>query len=610
MSPYNKIILTSALGIAASLCIIFGFVRFSKHENLRINYQRYERQMPALVRAIDNALSSRVDRARAAALQIAEGKCITPTTGDAWSAVSCYTADGKMICSTSPDASKRAGISGKHWFTEYRKHSTSRGFVAMDAAENSIVVVIPMSNTTTVFDLPMRAMFGDFKKSTYFSSVALTLRGFVFVDKTIPAHEGMNEALTAALADESFAVPSNKPRVISGKNDGLMKDVALIGLSSMHYPAVSVYIAVKRISSLMYVLFAVLVLLFVPLLFFMFIFITYLLKLKNYKESESLLSDEPLPEHMAAVEPSMQLFSAPDDDTQYLKQMQSMNRTIEESREITADIQPDTPPAKTAYVVDGDELQQREDEYFSSDDAFNLNELSHDFLDTAASESTDTDMRPSAVPAEDAADAASGPDENVPSMPLHERLPREALTPPEPEDEPNEVPRVPDAFYDKEPAQQREDLTGLIADVAGVDANADALWKKTVRGFGVKHFTNAAFGDMFDMLKNEHGVVASKCLFLARNDTGAFAVTDAYDVSDDTRAHFTIGERETLYTGMLAKKKALYIKSRPFNYRALAAKVGESDRADVKRILFIPVLDDAQEITGFFVIMNVAAYKE
>ncbi|MEK6794497.1 MAG: hypothetical protein AABZ39_06955 [Spirochaetota bacterium] len=643
MPQYYRVLLLSALGIVANLLIILGFVLFFKHEGLRINYARYNRHMVPLANAVDAVIDAKERKARAvfsraelpgAIEAFSRGGAAARKIKSAamneigFTAISFFDARGALLYSTAPDIEKGRGIGLKSWYGAFDRHVKESGFVAIDAEEHAIKIAYPAVSDgrrtgSVVFDVPKRAVFGDPSKSVYFRSVEFTPAGVLLVLKNAPVSIEDVPLLTRALTTD--AVQSERPKLLPAFRERALMNSAVIAVASRTYPSVSIMIAVKRILPLTYALFIVLVLLFVPLIFFFFTLVSHLMRLGDYKAQEESAFTTDVD---TAEEPIDVSFTAHPVEDSYQAQMRSLPDTIAVNR------MRDTDEEKAPAI--------KESDYFSSDKAFTLETMDRDFL--VPDLPTDVEVARVEIPDEvaDAADVRREPPTLEPEYPsvipefaidddvigekpsddvvvdISDRLPEGALDE-LPADEPAEIIKVPDDYFGKEPTTAREGLSDLISDVNGRDAGEEdgavehvphhddeGAWRTVIDDFAARTLVSVSLMDIMESLERELSVSAKKCLMLEKTEAGMFTVTEAFDIEEATRTGFTIDPEGAFYQSMLSKKKTVYIKSNPFSYEGLAATIGERDKADTERMLFMPVFDDGGDIKGFFVLMNAA----
>lgn len=184
-----------------------------------------------------------------------------------------------------------------------------------------------------------------------------------------------------------------------------------------------------------------------------------------------------------------------------------------------------------------------------------------------------------------------------------EREERETL-----EEELDEVPHIPEEYYDKEPLAKNKSLTELIDSVTEEEDDSETRWRTLIHTIAGTLFIKEDFPSMLTKIENTCGVRVKKALFAEYfSSEQAFKPNGYVNMSEDTRLNFEITLDEKIYDKILSKKKVLYIKSHPFQYKSFAKTISDEDKSGIKRMLFIPVFDGHEGIEAFFIIFSVSA---
>lgn len=227
------------------------------------------------------------------------------------------------------------------------------------------------------------------------------------------------------------------------------------------------------------------------------------------------------------------------------------------------------------YMADGaelDEMISKENEYFSSDKAFNVSD--DDFLNILNKEEKDdekitfdTDIVESMIENMNA---------SIDSTEDYEI---------------NEVPVIPDDYYKNE----------------GLGKN-DLIWNGFLLDIITFNFKDKSLNEMIDKVKEELNISILKCAYLKYNEKElSYSVENALDIDDKTEKILKIDTREPLFTKLLSKGKPLYIDD-PFASEVIADKFSENQYDDIKRMVFIP-LKNENDIEAFLLVMKINEFN-
>ena len=217
-----------------------------------------------------------------------------------------------------------------------------------------------------------------------------------------------------------------------------------------------------------------------------------------------------------------------------------------------------------------EEITRKEDEYFSSSDAFNFS-LNKDFLigDEIDLDSITGDYEGEIVKKADETDTFDKED-----------LIDEELYNPE------EVPKVPDSYYKEAEDKVRENMT--------------AYWKNILKSIRGKKFVNKNMSEILDWIKEESGLDITNCAMLNKGEDGIYRVAESQNLSEETKELLKIDENEGLFKKILSNNRTLYV-SDPFSSDSLKDKFDIKDRENIYHMIFIPIQNEEGELKSFFI---------
>ena len=217
-----------------------------------------------------------------------------------------------------------------------------------------------------------------------------------------------------------------------------------------------------------------------------------------------------------------------------------------------------------------EEITRKEDEYFSSSDAFNFS-LNKDFLigDEIDLDSITGDYEGEIVKKADEADTFD-----------KENLIDEELYNPE------EVPKVPDSYYKEAEDKVRENMT--------------AYWKNILKSIRGKKFVNKNMSEILDWIKEESGLDITNCAMLNKGEDEIYRVSESQNLSEETKELLKIDENEGLFKKILSNNRTLYV-SDPFSSDSLKDKFDIKDRENIYHMIFIPIQNEEGELKSFFI---------
>ena len=220
-------------------------------------------------------------------------------------------------------------------------------------------------------------------------------------------------------------------------------------------------------------------------------------------------------------------------------------------------------------IID-EEIMRKEDEYFSSSDAFNIS-LNKDFLlgDEIDLDSITDDYEGEIVKKADESDTFDKED-----------LIDEELYNPE------EVPKVPDVYYKDAEEKVRENMT--------------AYWKNILKSIRGKKFVSKNMSEILDWIKEESGLDITNCAMLNKDKDGIYRVAESQNLSEETKELLKIDENEGLFKKILSNNRTLYV-SDPFSSDSLKDKFDIKDRENIYHMIFIPIQNEEGELKSFFI---------
>lgn len=217
-----------------------------------------------------------------------------------------------------------------------------------------------------------------------------------------------------------------------------------------------------------------------------------------------------------------------------------------------------------------EEIMRKEEEYFSSSEAFNIS-LNKDFLlgDEIDLNAVSDDYEGELIKKADENDTFDTED-----------LKDEELYNPE------EVPKVPDYYYKDAEEKVRENMT--------------TYWKNILKSIRGKKFVNKNMNEMIDWIKEESGLYIVHCAIIDRDDNGVYKVSESQNISDKTKELLKIDENEGLFKKILSNNKTLYV-SDPFSSDSLKDKFDIKDRENIYHMIFVPIQNEDGELKSFFI---------
>ena len=229
-----------------------------------------------------------------------------------------------------------------------------------------------------------------------------------------------------------------------------------------------------------------------------------------------------------------------------------------------------------------DEIAKKEEDYFSSSDAFNFS-LNKDFLlgDYDDEENNNDDQIASSHNfAEDYDDGeVIKPASEKDTFDTEDLIDKDLY-------DPEEVPRIPDDFYREAEEKVKENMT--------------AGWKNILKSIRGKKFVNKNMNDMLNWVKEQSGLDIKHAAMLTRQDDGVYKISESQNLSDDTKEKLNITEDEAIFKKILSHKKTLYV-SDPFSSDSLKNKFGSIDRENISHMIFVPVENDEGCLKSFFI---------
>ncbi len=226
-----------------------------------------------------------------------------------------------------------------------------------------------------------------------------------------------------------------------------------------------------------------------------------------------------------------------------------------------------------------EELMKKEDEYFSSSDAFNFS-LNKDFLlgDKLGDKEDLKDIDLDSITGDYEGEIVKKADESDTFD--KEDLKDEELYNPE------EVPKVPESYYKEAEEKVKENMT--------------AYWKNILKSIRGKKFVNKNMNEILDWIKEESGLDITNCAMLNKGEDGIYKVAESQNLSEETKESLKIDENEGLFKKILSNNRTLYV-SDPFSSDSLKEKFDIKDRENIYHMIFVPIQNEEGELKSFFI---------
>ena len=222
-----------------------------------------------------------------------------------------------------------------------------------------------------------------------------------------------------------------------------------------------------------------------------------------------------------------------------------------------------------------EEIMRKEDEYFSSSDAFNFS-LNKDFLLGDKEDLKEIDL-----------DSITGDykGEIIKKADESDTFDKEDL-----KDEelynPDEVPKVPESYYKEAEEKVKENMT--------------AYWKNILKSIRGKKFVNKNMSEILEWIKEESGLDITNCAMLNKDEDGIYKVAESQNLSEETKISLKIDENEGLFKKILSNNRTLYV-SDPFSSDSLKEKFNIKDRENIYHMIFVPIQNEEGELKSFFI---------
>lgn len=226
-----------------------------------------------------------------------------------------------------------------------------------------------------------------------------------------------------------------------------------------------------------------------------------------------------------------------------------------------------------------EELMKKEDEYFSSSDAFNFS-LNKDFLlgDKLGDKEDLKEIDLDSITGDYEGEIVKKADES-------DTFDKEDL-----KDEelynPDEVPKVPESYYKEAEEKVKENMT--------------AYWKNILKSIRGKKFVNKNMSEILDWIKEESGLDITNCAMLNKDEDGIYKVAESQNLSEETKTSLKIDENEGLFKKILSNNRTLYV-SDPFSSDSLKEKFDIKDRENIYHMIFVPIQNEEGELKSFFI---------
>lgn len=228
-------------------------------------------------------------------------------------------------------------------------------------------------------------------------------------------------------------------------------------------------------------------------------------------------------------------------------------------------------------IID-DEISKKEEDYFSSSDAFNFS-LNRDFI--LDDDYKDNNSSTSSY------NFLENYDNNEIIRPANEKdtFDTEDLIDKDLYD-PDEIPKIPDDYYKEAEKKVKENMT--------------SGWKNVLESIKGKKFINQNMDNMLDWIKEKSSLDIKHASILTRTDDGNYIVSESKNISDETKNKLKINENEALFKKILSHKKTLYV-SDPFSSDSLKNKFSNEDRKDILHMIFVPIENNNGVLKSFFI---------
>lgn len=226
-----------------------------------------------------------------------------------------------------------------------------------------------------------------------------------------------------------------------------------------------------------------------------------------------------------------------------------------------------------------EEIMRKEDEYFSSSDAFNFS-FNKDFLlgDKLGDKEDLKDIDLDSITEDYEGEIIKKADES-------DTFDKEDL-----KDEelynPDEVPKVPESYYKEAEEKVKENMT--------------AYWKNILKSIRGKKFVNKNMSEILDWIKEESGLDITNCAMLNKDEDGIYKVAESQNLSEETKISLKIDENEGLFKKILSNNRTLYV-SDPFSSDSLKEKFDIKDRENIYHMIFVPIQNEEGELKSFFI---------
>ena len=226
-----------------------------------------------------------------------------------------------------------------------------------------------------------------------------------------------------------------------------------------------------------------------------------------------------------------------------------------------------------------EEIMRKEDEYFSSSDAFNFS-LNKDFLlgDKLGDKEDLKEIDLDSITGDYEGEIIKKADES-------DTFDKEDL-----KDEelynPDEVPKVPESYYKEAEEKVKENMT--------------AYWKNILKSIRGKKFVNKNMNEILDWIKEESGLDITNCAMLNKDEDGIYKVAESQNLSEETKISLKIDENEGLFKKILSNNRTLYV-SDPFSSDSLKEKFDIKDRENIYHMIFVPIQNEEGELKSFFI---------
>ena len=217
-----------------------------------------------------------------------------------------------------------------------------------------------------------------------------------------------------------------------------------------------------------------------------------------------------------------------------------------------------------------DEINKKEEDYFSSPDAFNI-AINNDFLDTSDDILSSDSIQ-------------DGYDENEVVKKANEN------------DTFDTADLIDDELYNP------EEMPSNISDTERkVRDGLTATWRGVLNAVRGKKFIDKSMNDMIEFINGNTSFDMDHSALLSLNeDNNIYELKESNNLSDETKSKLQIDAEEPLFKKILSHNKTLYI-SDPFSSDSIKSKFNHNDISNISHMIIIPINTEDNKIKSFFI---------